>query len=144
MDKKDVLIYFLIAMLFACAFIFIVFAVGLIFSFDGTATLPPDVDAEVVVAGVTYEPGDDLALNYGSVVVGPNNAAVEIRNVGNVPLTLTAFTTSMPDDYTLTCSIPVNTVIPANDEVSGNFVLTVPEDAEAGTINFTCSLTLSG
>lgn len=142
MDKRDVVVYVLVAGLIAASAVIVVLAAGLIFNFNVALNVNSVQDVEIVVEGTTFKPGDNLPLQLGSVNVGDTIYDVTVKNKGTVDMKITNYAVNnLPTGYDLVLSI-VDETFEANTETSGQFVLTVPQGATAGQKNFTVSITL--
>ena len=139
MRKKSLLI---IATVVALSAVMLVSALSyLTFTFNMNATVVEGGTVTVTIGSTTYNTGQSLALNWGTVTPGQQyTQAITIHNDVNNAVTPSIATTSLPSGWTLALSSTA--AIPANSDAALNLVLTVSSTAPAGsTPAWTATLT---
>jgi hypothetical protein len=93
---------------------------------------------EIYVEGTRWENGS--TIDWGTCPRGGNvTKALDIYNLGGVPLNVSITTENLPTDWTLTYS-GNKTVIPPSSWLYGNLTLTVSVGAGEGVYNWTAYL----
>ena len=104
-----------------------------------TGNVPEAVGVSLRLNGNTFANG--ASVDWGVLHEGTQQHVLNVENVGNVAFTVTVTTESLPSGWTQTWTQEGATVTPGAS-VSGNLVLTIPADPEAG--DYTWSMTVTG
>jgi hypothetical protein len=132
LKRKSLLILATVAVLSA---IMLVSAVSyLTFTFNMNATVGEGGTVTVTIGSNTYNTGQSLAIDWGTVAPGQTyNQAITIHNNVNAPVTPSIATTGLPSGWTI--GLSSNTAIPANSDATMNVVLTVASNAPSGPVS---------
>ncbi len=110
-------------------------------NFTMTANVAQVGAVTVTIDGTTYNDGNQLAINWGTVTAGQYTKAVQIHNNVNAPVTPNIVTTNIPSGWTLTLSS--TNAVPAGATTNVNIILTVPSSPSAGSYGWTAQFTAS-
>ena len=139
MKKKGLLI---LATVVALSSVMIVSAASyLTLTLNMNATVAESGTVTVTIDGTTYNTGQSLSINWGTVTPGQQYThSITIHNNVNNAVTPAVATTGLPSGWTLALSS--NAAIPATSDATLNLVLTVSSTAPAGsTPAWTATLT---
>jgi uncharacterized membrane protein len=111
-------------------------------SFNMSAYVAESGDIIVTYNGTDYGNATSLSLNWGTVVPGQTtNRSIIINNNVNNAVTPSLSNTGLPSGWTITLSD--TSAISAKTSVTRYLILSVPNDAGAGTSSWTTVLNIS-
>lgn len=140
MSKKSLLI--LVSVVVLSTIMVISAAYTYQIGFEMRANVAESGAVTVTIDSTTYNTGQSLDIDWGSVSPGGTyNKQITIHNGVNNAVTPSLSITNLPASWSLTLSS--NAAIPANSDSTITIILTVPSGAVAGSSSWTASLNVA-
>jgi hypothetical protein len=111
------------------------------FTFNMSATVAEAGAVTITVDSTTYNTGESMSFNWGTVSVGANTHIVTITSTVNKNVTASISAPGIPSGWTL--GLNDTSAIPAFGTVTRELVLTVPSNPTAGTFSWSSVLTVT-